>query len=213
MQDINLALAEMDYAVSKLGLRIANVSSNTGGVYLGDPIFRPFWDAAQQLRIPVFIHPHGIVDPHFQKYALWNGVGQPIEETLVMASLIYEGIFDAFPDITVIIAHGGGYLPYYTGRLDRNASHHPVSAQNLTRLPSEYLQFFYYDSCVYDPTILEALIRRIGAQRILLGSDYPFGEDDPVGVIRKNPSISRGDQENILSKTPAAILNSARAPS
>jgi aminocarboxymuconate-semialdehyde decarboxylase len=213
MQDINLALVEMDYAISTLGLRIANVSSNTGGVYLGDPKFRPFWKAVQQHRIPVFIHPHGVVDPHFQRYALWNGVGQPIEETLVMASLIYEGIFEAFSGITAIIVHGGGYLPHYTGRLDRNVSHHPVSAQNLTRLPSEYLQCFYYDSCVYDPTILEALIRRVGAQRILLGSDYPFGDDDPVGVIRKNPNISRDDMENILSKTPAAILASARAPS
>jgi aminocarboxymuconate-semialdehyde decarboxylase len=212
MQDMDLALTEMDYAVSTLGLRIANVSSNTSGVYLGDSKFRPFWEAVQQLRIPVLIHPHGVVDPHFQKYALWNGVGQPIEETLVMASLIYEGIFDAFPDVTVIIVHGGGYLPHYTGRLDRNASHHPVSAQNLTRLPSEYLQCFYYDSCVYDPTVLEALVRRVGAQRILFGSDYPFGEDDPVGVIRKNPNISRDDLENIISKTPAAILNAASYP-
>jgi aminocarboxymuconate-semialdehyde decarboxylase len=208
MQDVDLALTEMDYAVTTLGLRIANVSSNTGGVYLGDSKFRPFWKAIQRLRIPVLIHPHGVVDPHFQKYALWNGVGQPIEETLVMASLIYEGIFDAFPDVTVIIVHGGGYLPHYTGRLDRNASHHPVSAQNLTRLPSEYLQCFYYDSCVYDPTVLEALVRRVGAQRILFGSDYPFGEDDPVGVIRKNQNISRDDLQNIISKTPAAILNS-----
>ena len=126
-----------------------------------------------------------------------------------MASLIYEEIFDAFPDVTVTIMHGGGYLPHYTGRLDRNASHHPASAQSLTRLPSEYLQCFYYDSCVYDPTVLEAHVRRVGAQRILFGSDYPFREDDPVGVIRKNPNLSRDDLENIISKTPAAILNSA----
>jgi aminocarboxymuconate-semialdehyde decarboxylase len=209
MQDMDLALAEMDYAVSTLGLRIANVSSNTRGVYLGDPKFRPFWKAIQRLHIPVLIHPHGVSDQHFQKYALWNGVGQPIEETLVMASLIYEGVFDAFPEVTVIIVHGGGYLPHYTGRLDRNVSHHPVSAQNLTRLPSEYLRCFYYDSCVYDPAVLEALVRRVGAKRILLGSDYPFGEDDPVGVIRKNPNLSKEDMENIISKTPAAILNSA----
>jgi aminocarboxymuconate-semialdehyde decarboxylase len=209
MQDMDLALTEMDYAVSILGLRIANVSSNTGGFYLGDSKFRPFWRAVQQLRIPVLIHPHGVVDPHFQKYALWNGVGQPIEETLVIASLIYEGIFDAFPGVTVIIVHGGGYLPHYTGRLDRNATYHPASAQNLTRLPSEYLQCFYYDSCVYDPTVLEALVRRVGTKRVLFGSDYPFGEDDPVGVIWNNPNLSSDDLENIISKTAAAILNSA----
>ena len=210
MQDIDLALVEMNYAVSTLGLRIANVSSNVSGFYLGDARFRPFWKAVEERGIPVLIHPHGVADPHFQKYALWNGVGQPIEETLVMASLIYEGIFEAFPNVKVVIVHGGGYLPHYTGRLDRNATHHPISAQNLTRLPSEYLKCFYYDSCVYDPTVLEALFRRVGTQRIVFGSDYPFGEDDPVGAIRKCPNLSTPDLERIVSTTPAEILGITR---
>jgi aminocarboxymuconate-semialdehyde decarboxylase len=210
MQDVKLALEELDDAVGALGLRVANVSSNTNGIYLGDPHFRPFWEAVEDLRVSVLIHPHGRLEPHFQKFGLWNGVGQPIEETLVMASLIYEVTFEAFSNLKVVIVHGGGYLPLYTGRLDRNFSYHPVSAENLKRPPSEYLRCFYYDSCVYDPTVLENLIRRVGADRIVFGSDYPFGEDDPLGAIRKCTTLSGSDLEMVLSRTPAKILGIAR---
>ena len=209
MQDMDLALKELDYAVSRLGLKVANVSSNVGGVYLGDPTFRPFWEAVHDRKVAVLIHPHGVTDPRFQKFALWNGVGQPIEETLAMASLIYEGIFESFPDVKVVIVHGGGYLPHYTARLDRNVTAHPISTQNIKRLPTDYLKCFYYDSCVYSPTVLEALIRRVGADRIILGTDFPFGEDDPVGTIRKIPGISSVDVNKIVTQTPAAILGLA----
>jgi aminocarboxymuconate-semialdehyde decarboxylase len=210
MQDIVVALKELDYAVSNLGLKIANVSSNTCGVYLGDPKFKPFWEAVRDRGITVLIHPHGVTDPHFQKFALWNGVGQPIEETLVMASLIYEGIFEAYPEVKVVIVHGGGYLPHYTARLDRNVTAHPPSAQNLKRLPSEYLRCYYYDSCVYSPAVLEALIRRVGVDRVIFGTDYPFGEQDPVAGVAKCPDLSPADVEKIVSSTPAGILGIAR---
>jgi aminocarboxymuconate-semialdehyde decarboxylase len=206
MQDMDLALNELDHAVQHLGLKIANVSSNVGGVYLGDPKFRPFWEAVHDRKVTVLIHPHGVTDPRFQKFALWNGVGQPIEETMAMTSLIYEGIFDAFPDIRVVIVHGGGYLPHYTARLDRNVTAHPISAKNIKRLPTDYLKCFYYDSCVYSPTVLEALIRRVGADRIILGTDYPFGGPDPVGEIRQ---CAGADVDKIVSQTAAGILGLA----
>src|SRR6202030_4149567 len=111
-QDLGVALKELDYAVSRLGLKVANVSSNASGVYLGDPHFRPFWEAVRDRGVTVLIHPHGVLDPQFQKFALWNGVGQPIEETLVIASLIYEGIFEALSNLNVGIVRGGGYFPH-----------------------------------------------------------------------------------------------------
>ena len=210
LQDMDTALNELDYAVSRLNLKIANVSSNIGGVYLGDPKMRPFWEAARDRNITVLIHPHGVADPNFQKFALWNGVGQPIEETLVMTSLIYEGIFETFPEVKVVIVHGGGYLPHYTARLDRNVSAHPPSAVNLKRLPSEYLRCFYYDSCVYGPSVLEALIQRVGADRVILGTDYPFGEADPVAGVAKCPGLAPAQVAQIVSTTPADILGIAR---
>jgi aminocarboxymuconate-semialdehyde decarboxylase len=210
MQDPGGALKEMDYAVSRLGLKVANVSSNTGGLYLGDPRFRPFWEAVRDLGVAVLIHPHGVSDPYFQKFALWNGVGQPMEASLALASLIYEGIFESFPEVRVVIVHGGGYLPHYAARLDRNATAYPPSMQNIKRLPSEYLRCLYYDSCVYSPEVLEALIRRVGADRVVLGTDYPFGEADPVAGIRACAAVTASDLENIVSRTPLEILGIAR---
>jgi aminocarboxymuconate-semialdehyde decarboxylase len=209
MQDMKLALRELDYAHGTLGLKVANMSSNSGGAYLGDPKFGPFWEAVEALDIPVWIHPHGVQGAEFQKYALWNGVGQPIEETLVIASIIYEGIFESFPKVKVIMAHGGGYLPHYIGRLDRNYSQHPVSTVNLKRLPSEYLKCFYFDTCVYATSVLENLIRQVGVERIVLGSDYPVGEKDPVGFIRQCANLSESDVAMITQETPARLLGLA----
>jgi aminocarboxymuconate-semialdehyde decarboxylase len=206
MHHMDAAIRELDYAVTKLGLRIANVSSNAGGAYLGDEKFREFWEAVAHHDLTVLIHPHGVSDPRFQKFALWNGVGQPIEETLAITSLIYEGIFEKFPGVKVVIVHGGGYLPHYSRRLDRNYTMHPISAQNIKKIPTEYLQCLYYDSCVYGNDVLEALIRRVGADRIVVGTDYPFGEDDPIGNIGKAEGISGDTHRKILGETAAGIL-------
>lgn len=206
MHHMDIAMTELEYAVTKLNLRIANVSSNAGGAYLGDAKFREFWEAVVHYDLTVLIHPHGIADPRFQKFALWNGVGQPIEETMAITSLIYEGIFERFPGVKVVIVHGGGYLPHYSRRLDRNYTMHPTSAQNIKKIPTEYLRCLYYDSCVYGNDVLEALIRRVGADRIVLGTDYPFGEDDPVGNIAKAEGISADAHRQIAGETAAGIL-------
>jgi aminocarboxymuconate-semialdehyde decarboxylase len=96
-------------------------------------------------------------------------------------------------------------LPHYTRRLDRNYVMHPISAQNIKKIPTEYLRCFYYDSCVYGNDVLEALIRRVGTDRIVFGTDYPFGEDDPVGNIGKLEGMSSEDLRKIVSETPATI--------
>jgi aminocarboxymuconate-semialdehyde decarboxylase len=133
----------------------------------------------------VWIHPEGVRDPWFQRYALWNSAGQSIEEAKVMASLIYEGVMHRFPGLKVVIAHGGGYFPHYLGRMDRNHANRPDTVKNTGgKKPSEFLRSFHYDTCVYDPRVLKVLIERIGADRMVMGSDYPVGEKDPVGFIK-----------------------------
>ena len=130
MQDVELAIDELDYAVNTLGLRIANLPAESGGFYLGDPRFRLLWEAIDRLAVVVWIHPDGMKDKTYLKYALWNGVGQPIQETLVFCSLMYEGVLDAFPRVKIVMSHGGGFLPHYMPRLDRNYTAHPISRKN-----------------------------------------------------------------------------------
>jgi aminocarboxymuconate-semialdehyde decarboxylase len=177
------ALAELDYATGTLGLRIVNLPAAIDGKYLGDPYFEPLWEAIARLGLVAILHPDGIKDPAFQAYSLWNGIGQGIEETRAMASLIYEGTLERHPDLKIVMAHAGGYLPTYIARLDRNATAHPVSMRNISRKPSEYLRNFYYDTVTYDPFVINILRERIGADRIIFGSDYPFGDDDPLAMI------------------------------
>jgi aminocarboxymuconate-semialdehyde decarboxylase len=206
LQDPKLALEELGRAAKTLGLKVANISSSYNGVYMGDPVYHPFWEMIQKLGVTVWIHPEGVRDPWFQRYALWNSAGQSIEESKVMASLIYEGVMTKFPELKVVMAHGGGYFPHYMGRLDRNTANRPDTVRNAGgKTPSTFLRSFYYDTCVYDPQVLKALLERVGADRLVMGSDYPVGEKDPVGWLREC-GVAGEDLARIAGGNAARLL-------
>ena len=206
LQDVTLAMVELERAANTLKLKVANISSSYNGAYMGDPVFHPFWEAIDRLNVAVWIHPEGIRDPWFQRYALWNSAGQSIEETKCMTSLIYEGVMTKFPDIKVVMAHGGGYFPHYMGRMDRNTANRPDTVRNTGgKTPGSFLRAFYYDTCVYDPQVLKVLLERVGADRLVMGSDYPVGEKDPVGWLR-GAGVSGADLANIAGGNAGRIL-------
>ena len=110
----------------------------------------------------MWIHPEGVRDAWFQRYALWNSAGQSIEATKVMASLVYEGVMHRFPGVKIVMAHGGGYFPHYLGRMDRNTGNRPDTVKNMGgKKPSDFLRSFHYDTCVYDPEVLKVLGERV----------------------------------------------------
>ena len=206
LQDLDRSLAELARAVDQLKLQVANVSSNYKGVYMGARYYRPFWGEVQTRDITVWIHPEGVHDMWFQDYALWNSLGQSIEEAKVMSSLVYEGVMTAFPKLKVIMAHGGGYFPHYLGRMDRNAVNRPDTLVGTGgRKPSDFLRSFYYDTCVYDPQVLKVLIDRVGADRLIMGSDYPVGETDPVGFLR-SAGLSGADLAGVAGGNAARLI-------
>jgi aminocarboxymuconate-semialdehyde decarboxylase len=183
-----------------------NAGSSYNGVYLGDPAYEPFWAAVNERGLTVWIHPEGVRDPWFQRYALWNSAGQSIEEAKVMTSLVYEGVLHRYPDLKVVIAHGGGYFPHYLGRMDRNVANRPDTVRNTGgRRPSEFLRSFHYDTCVYDPQVLKVLLERVGADRLVMGSDYPVGEQDPVGFVERC-GVSTADAALICGGNAARLL-------
>ena len=207
LQDVTASLVELERAVSELGLKVANIGTQYGGAYMGDPVFRPFWDAVQARDVVVWIHPEGARDPWYQRYALWNSAGQSIEETKCLASLVYEGVMHAYPGLKVVIAHGGGYFPHYLGRMDRNTKNRPDTVKNIGgKNPSEFLRSFYYDTCVYDPQVLKVLIERVGIDRLVLGSDYPVGEDDPVGWLRDACGLQGAELAEVAGGNAARLL-------
>lgn len=213
-QELRLAVPELERAVNDLGLSVLQLSSHDAiGRYYGDPTFDPLWEAVEGMGVTVFIHPHGQNRaPPFDDFSLANSVGQGVEEIRVMTSIIYNGVFDKFPGLKIVIAHGGGFLPHYYGRLDRNAYERPQTMRNISKLPSEYLKNFYYDTAVYAPEILAALIRVVGADRIVLGSDYPVGESNGRAALRYAPGLTEADLERIIRTTPSQLLSRGSRP-
>ncbi|MPZ55497.1 MAG: amidohydrolase family protein [Rhizobiales bacterium] len=206
MQDVDRSLKELERAATQLKISVANMCAHYDGTYLGEPRYAPFWEAVNDLGIVVWIHPDGIRDLWFQQYGMWNSIGQSIEEAKVMTSLIYGGIVERYPDIPIVMAHGGGYFPHNMGRLDRNVTNRPDSMKHITKKPSEYLRAFYYDTCLYDTSILAALIKVVGADRVVMGSDYPVGEADPIGFVERCPGITAAEVDMITGRTAATLL-------
>ena len=154
------------------------------------------------------MHPRGFThDDRLHKFFLWNSIGQPLEEALAMASLIHEGILDAYPRLKIVISHGGGYLPYYPGRGDKSYESRPEVSNAINKKPSAYMRDFYYDSVIFDRDMLPALVKRVGADKIMMGSDYPRGEieTDPVGFVSK-AGLSAKDRDRILSQNAQALF-------
>jgi aminocarboxymuconate-semialdehyde decarboxylase len=209
LQDIGVAAAELRRGVEELGHRAVMLPANVEGVYLGDRKFWPLWQEIRRLDVAVFIHPEGLRDPWYHRYALWNSIGQSIEEAKVAVSLIYEGLLDAVPGLKIVIAHGGGYFPTTMGRLERNIEKPETRVNIGNRTPSDYLRHFYYDTCVYDPLALQTLFKRVGADRIVLGADYPVGDEDPVGVVKDAVTLSPDELRMVAGGTAARLLGIA----
>lgn len=207
LQDIDLATTELERAVRELGARLVQLPAQINGIYLGDPAMRPLWEVIAGLDVPVFLHPDGTRDPWFQSCAMWNSIGQPIEECKAMSSMILGGVMDRHPTLSIVIAHGGGFLPHYASRLDRIAATRPETASEISKPPSAYLADFYYDTCVYDPHVLAALIARVGSHRIVMGGDYPVGEADPVAFLNGCESfVPEEEHAPVLGERAAALL-------
>lgn len=163
------------------------ISSHAPGRDLSDPAYEPFWSRAEETGALVFLHPFGCtLDERLDRWYLSNTVGQPVENAVALSHLIFSGVLDRHPGLTLIAAHGGGYLPTHIGRSDHAWSARSDASVGCAHPPSSYLKRLYFDSLVHDPHVLRELVRVAGADRVLLGSDFPFdmGAEDPVGALR-----------------------------
>ena len=186
MQDAAAAAAELERAMNQLGLRGAEIASNINGRYLDDPAFELFWEAAQALDAPIFVHPNQVVGAERMKdYQLANLIGNPTDTSLAFAKLIFSGVLERFPRLKFLLAHAGGFLPYTWGRLERGYQTQDPSARKISNPPSEYVKFLYFDTIAHSRMALEYLIANFGADHVLLGSDYPYdmGDPDPVATL------------------------------
>ena len=190
LQHPDLMVEALEYAVQDRGLAGVEVGSfaalsDGATVELSDPRLDPFWARAEELGAVVFLHPFGCsLDARLDKFYLANTVSQPAENAVALSHLIFSGVLDRFPNLRIIAAHGGGYLPTTIGRSDRAWQVRP-EARSCAQPPSSYLRKLYFDSLVHSPAELRMLVEAVGPDRVLVGSDYPFdmGSDDPVAAV------------------------------
>lgn len=207
LQNPEAAARELERATSQLGLKGVIIASNVNGIDLGDPRNRPFWAKAQELGAAIFIHPAGNADSRMGKHRMLISLGQPLEETFAISSLVYDGTLDEFPKLKIAVAHGGGFLPYYAGRYDW--IYRTGYSSQLKEDFSGYLRSFYYDTVIFNPDMLEFLAAKVPASHIMLGTDFPFGESKPVEFVRQARKLSRTVQDGILGLNAARFLGIA----
>jgi len=206
LQDGKLAAQELVRVMRELGLKGVTISTTAGEMELGEKPLWPFWEKAEELGAAIYIHPAGNHGPRFQKWMLWNCVGQCFEEAMAVSSLMYEGVLEAFPRLKICISHGGGYMPYNLGRVARNYLEKPPTRINMKKSPAEYMRMLYYDTCVYDPVLLRNLVEQVGASQVVLGSDYPVGEMKPIEFVQNTPGLSDADKARIIGGNAAELL-------
>jgi aminocarboxymuconate-semialdehyde decarboxylase len=212
LQDPALAAAELTVAVRDLGLRGAMIDPNALGRPLGDAAFDPFWKAAADLAAPIVLHPYLLeAVERFGRHYLHNLVGYPCETTLAAASLIMGGTLDRFPALDVVLVHGGGFLPYHIGRFDRAHQIRPEARADGAAMPSGYLRRFHYDTLVQRPEALGYLVRTVGHDRVVLGSDHPFwmGDPDPCRVVL-DARLAADEEAAILGGNAARLFRMDR---
>jgi aminocarboxymuconate-semialdehyde decarboxylase len=208
LQDVALAIKELE-RLMKSGLKGVEIGTHVNGIYPGDARFRPFWEACDSLGAFVFIHPvEGGGRAELRDYYMWNVIGNPLETTVAAGHLILSGVMDAYPRLKIMLAHGGGALPYLHGRLDRGFKQRAEINKVISRPPTEYLKQFYFDTITHDPIVLKSLLDLVGADHILLGSDYPFdmGNENPVELVRA-ASLGTENEKIILGENASQLLN------
>ncbi|MFC3577984.1 amidohydrolase family protein [Streptomyces yaanensis] len=207
LQHPDLAVGLLDHALDQ-GLSGVEISSHAPGHELSDPAYEAFWSRAEETGALVFLHPFGCsLDERLDQWYLSNTVGQPTENAVALSHLIFSGVLDRHPGLKLIAAHGGGYLPTHIGRSDHAWRSRP-DARGCEREPSSYLKQLYFDSLVHDPQVLRELLRAVGPERVLLGSDFPFdmGTDDPLGALRA-ADLPDTDFHSVRGGNAAALLN------
>jgi aminocarboxymuconate-semialdehyde decarboxylase len=221
LQHPDLAVEQMATAVKDLGMCGFEIGCQVNEDELSAPKFNPFWAKAQELEVLIFIHPVGVMGNERQLQGngfLNNVIGHPLETTVALSHLIFEGTLDRFPDLKICAAHGGGYLASYLGRSDRCAE---VSerCKPVQKKPSEYFkQQLYCDSIVFTEEGLRHLVVEVGSDHILLGTDFPFdvssphmGDSHAVDSVLGVPGLSAIDYEKILGANAMKLLKIKRA--
>jgi aminocarboxymuconate-semialdehyde decarboxylase len=214
LQAPDQAAAELRHAITALGHVGVEIATTVDGRELDDLALDPFWAAAEELRAVIVVHPYAsLAGRDLKRYGLVNLIGNPAETTLALGHLIFGGVLERHPDLRVVLVHGGGFAPYQIGRWDRAfVAGARGAGEHLTRSPGEWLRGLYFDTVLHSPQSLRHLIDVVGAEHVLMGSDYPFvmGEPEPVAAVAAVSGLDERERALILHGNLAALLEGVR---
>jgi len=209
MQSPEFAVAELERAVNELGLRGVEISTNVAGEELSAERFRKFFAKAEELDVLIFLHPNGFPDGRrLSDHYFINVIGNPLDSTVAVSHLIFGGVLDAYPKLKICVAHGGGYLAAYSGRIDHAHGVREDCRRCIKETPTSYLKRLYFDTVVFTEHQLEYLVSLYGSDHIVLGTDYPYdmGMYDPVGFVDGAGALGPADKAAIIGGNAARLL-------
>ena len=209
MQEPDFAIAELDRAVRELGMRGVEICTSVAGEELSEDRFRKFFAKAEELDTLIFLHPNGFSDgDRLRDHYFTNVIGNPLDTTVAVSHLIFGGVLDAYPNLKICVAHGGGFLPAYSGRIDHAHASREDCRLRIQEKPTSYLRRLYFDTVVFTEHQLEYLVNLYGSDHIVLGTDYPYdmGMDDPVGFVDGADALTADDKAAIVGGNAAQLL-------
>jgi aminocarboxymuconate-semialdehyde decarboxylase len=213
MQDPDAAIVELERVVREHGFHSVELGCRVRGELLAEPRFRPVLRRAQELGVFIFTHPYvaGSLPPDLGCYYLGNLAGLPLDTALMAAHLMFSGALDELPDLDIILAHGGGYLPYQIGRLEHGYRVRKEPRANSSSSPLKLLRRFHFDALTHDVDALRFLVAKVGAERVMIGTDAPFdmAEEDPLAKINAIPGLTDSGRERIMGLNALALLGEA----
>jgi aminocarboxymuconate-semialdehyde decarboxylase len=214
LQDAAASVRELERAVRDLGLVGAAVTTNVHGEDWDSPRLFPVLEAAHALGALLFVHPASVrARGQLDRYHLRNLIGNPLETTITVASIVFGGVLDRLPGLKLCFAHGGGYAAFAAGRFDHGYAVRPESRATVAAPPSDYLRTLYFDCLTHSPLALRHLIDLVGIEQVVLGSDFPadMGYRDPVGWLERAPLLDEAEKELIRAGNLERLLGSQPA--
>ena len=212
MHEPDLALREVERASKLAGVRGFYMATHVLERELSDAAFFPVYERIESLGLPIFLHPVEVIGyQRLTKHYLTNLLGNPFESAIAAAHLIFGGVLDRFPKLTFCLPHSGGAFPWLVGRLHRGWEKREELRHLKLEGPVAYLRRFYYDTVGYSDDVLEYLTRVIGADRVLMGSDYcfPIAYEQPVQIVTKHPKLDEETKHRIVEANARRLLNLA----
>ena len=209
LQDPTLAVAEAERAVRQLGLYGLGLGTGLPGKNFDWEELEPFWAKVEELDVPMMCHPYGRVHfPEIDDYYLNNFIGNPLDSTIMIASLVFGGVLKRHPGLKFVIVHAGGFIPYQFGRFEHGWQVRPEPKKHLDEPPASYIRRLYFDTIAHSPEALEYLVATFGPDHVVIGTDYPYdmGLEEPVKCVDSLSGPDAGGKDLIKGGNAATLL-------